>query len=178
MTRFGAYLLQKLREKGMSQSQLSRASAISDAHISRLSKEERGLPKIETLTRIGSALGMSLLEILKDLGYVSPPVESLPENLRLFLKSRLKPDEINPDEIETLASFSFYEGQVIKPRGYAKLLREQRRRPLNRIARAFENQPPRIREACAKLVETYVAAFGKQEGKGQTRTPRARGKTG
>jgi len=178
MNRFGAYLLQKLQEKGMSQSQLSRESGISDAHISRLSKEERGLPKIETLTRIGAALRMSLLEILKDLGYISPPMESLPENLRVFLKSARKPDDITPDEMETLASFSFYEGQVIKPRGYAKLLREQRKRPLNRIAKAFENQPPKIRKDCAKLVETYVSVFGKQEGEGQTRTRKTSPKAG
>lgn len=176
MTRFGAYLLQKLREKGMSQSQLSRLSGISDAHISRLSKEERGLPKIETLIKIGAALRMSLLEILKDLGYISPPTESLPESLRAFLKSNLKPDDITPDEVETLASFSFYEGEVIKPRGYSKLLKEQRNRPLNRIARAFENQPPRIREACARFVETYVTVFGKQQGEeGRTRRRRPSG---
>ncbi len=175
MTRFGAYLLQKLREKGMSQSQLSRESGISDAHISRLSKEERGLPKIETLTRIAAALHMSLLEMLKDLGYISPPMESLPENLRLFLESRNRPDDITPDEIEMLASFSFYEGQVIRPRGYAKLLREQRKRPLNRIAKAFETQPPRVRESCARLVETYVAAFGKKEGKSTGRSGKRSG---
>ena len=178
MTRFGAYLLQKLKEKGMSQSQLSREAGISDAHISRLSKEERGLPKIETLARIGSALRMSLLEILKDLGYISPPVESLPENLQDFLTSDLKPDDITPDEIETLASFSFYEGEVVKPKGYAKLLNEQRNQPLNRIARALRNQTPDVCENCAKMVQTYVSVFGAEEKKRRRRTSRSAEKSG
>ena len=169
MTRFGAYLQQKLRERGMSQSQLSREADISDAHISRLSKEERGLPKIETLRRVAAALRTSLLEMLKDLGYVTPPVESLPEKLQSFLKSRSAPDDIASDEIEMLASFSFYEGEVVKPSGYAKLLREQRNRPLNRVARAFRNQPPKVCEVCARLVETYVSAFGKSEEEGKRR---------
>ncbi len=169
MTRFGAYLLQKLREKGMSQSQLSRESGISDAHISRLSKEERGLPKVETLAKIGAALRMSLLQILKDLGYISPRMESLPENLRTFLKSGLKPGDITPDEIETLGSFSFYEGEVIKPEGYAQLLKEQRNRPLERIARVFRNQTPQVCEDCAKMVETFVALFGSREEKKRRR---------
>jgi len=176
MTKFGAYLLQKLREKGMSQSQLSRESGISDAHISRLSKEERGLPKVETLARIGAALRMSLLEILKDVGYISPPMKSLPENLRVFLKSDLKPKDITPDEIETLASFSFYEGEVVNPQGYAELLKEQRNRPLNRIARAFFDQPPELCEDCAKMVETFVAVFGSREQKKRRR--RSRRKSG
>ena len=175
MTKFGAYLLQKLREKGMSQSQLSRESGISDAHISRLSKEERGLPKVETLARIGAALRMTLLEILKDLGYISPPVKSLPENLQMFLTSDIKPADIKPDEIETLASFSFYEGEVTKPEGYAQLLNEQRDRPLNRIARVFRNQTPRVCEDCAKMVETFVALFGAREDekprRGRKRSP-------
>ena len=162
MSTFGAYLLQKLKEKGLSQSELSRESGISDAHISRLSKEERGLPKIETLTRIAAALRMSLLDILKDLRYVSPPMESLPDNLQGFLKSDLKPKDITPDEIETLASFSFYEGEVVKPEGYAKLLEEQRSRPLNRIARTLRNQTPQVCEDCAKMVETFVSVFGER----------------
>jgi transcriptional regulator with XRE-family HTH domain len=165
MTSFGAYLLQKLKEKGMSQSQLSREAGISDAHISRLSKEERGLPKIETLSRIAGALRMSLLEILKDLRYVSPPVESLPENLRVFLKSELKPRDVTPDEIEMLASFSFYEGEVTKPEGYAQLLDEQRSQPIHRIERALRNQVPEVCEGCARMVETYVAAFGEEKKK-------------
>lgn len=173
MTRFGAYLQQKLREQGMSQSELSRQAAISDAHISRLSKEERGLPKIDTLKKVAAALRTSLLDMLKDLGYISPPTESLPEKLQAFLKSPSAPRDITPDEIEMLASFSFYEGEVLKPSGYAKLLREQRNRPLNRIARVFRNQPPRICEACARLVETYVSAFGKstEEDKKRGRKP-------
>jgi len=178
MTKFGAYLLQKLREKGMSQSQLSRESGISDAHISRLSKEERGLPKVETLAKIGAALRMTLLEILKDLGYVSPAMDSLPENLQTFLKSDLKPEDITPDEVETLASFSFYEGEVTKPEGYAQLLKEQRERPLDRIARAFGNQTPEVCEDCAKMVETYISLFGTREkakprrGRRKSRKPR------
>jgi len=163
MTKFGAYLLRKLKEKGMSQSDLSREAGISDAHISRLSKEERGLPKIETLMRIAAALRMSLLEMLKDLRYISPPMESLPENLRAFLKSELKPPDISPDEVETLASFSFYEGEVTRPQGYGKLLNEQRSRPLNRIARALRDQTPDVCEDCAKMVETFVAVFGSRE---------------
>ena len=169
MTKFGAYLLQKLKERGMSQSQISRESGISDAHISRLSKEERGLPKVDTLARIAAALRMSLLDVLKDLGYISPPTESLPDNLQIFLKSDLKPGDITPDEIETLASFSFYEGEVIKPEGYLELLNEQRNRPLHRIARAFRNQPPRVREDCAKMVETYILLFGSKEKRPRTR---------
>jgi len=169
MTKFGAYLLQKLKEKGLSQSQLSRESGISDAHISRLSKEERGLPKVETLAKIGAALRMSLLDILKDLGYVSPPMESLPGKLQEFLKSGLKPDDITPDEIETLASFSFYEGRVIKPQGYAQLLQEQRNRPLERITRVFRNQTPEVCEDCAKMVETFISLFGGREEKKRRR---------
>jgi transcriptional regulator with XRE-family HTH domain len=173
MTRFGAYLLQKLKERGMSQSELSRESGISDAHISRLSKEERGLPKVETLARIGAALRISLLEMLKDLGYISPPMESLPENLRVFLKSELKPEDITPDEVETLSSFSFYEGEVVKPEGYAQLLTEQRNRPLDRIARAFRNQTPEVCEDCAKMVETFIRVFGQREQKRRRRARRS-----
>ena len=175
MTKFGAYLLQKLREKGMSQSELSRESGISDAHISRLSKEERGLPKVETLAKIAAALRMTLLEILKDLGYVSPATESLPENLQIFMKSDLKPEGITPDEIETLASFSFYEGEVTKPEGYAQLLKEQRERPLNRIATAFSNQTPEVCEDCAKMVETFITLFGARK---QKKPRRSRKKPG
>ncbi len=178
MTKFGAYLLQKLKEKGLSQSHLSRESGISDAHISRLSKEERGLPKVDTLAKIAAALRMSLLEILKDLGYVSPEMKSLPENLQAFLKSDLKPADITPDEIETLASFSFYEGEVVKPEGYAQLLEEQRNRPLHRIARAFGNQSPQVCEDCAKMVETFISLFGSREEekprRGRRRTRKAR----
>lgn len=178
MMRFGAYLQQKLREKGLSQSQLSREAGISDAHISRLSKEERGLPKVETLARIGVALRMSLLDILKDLGYVSPPMESLPENLQAFLTSDLKPKDITPDEIETLASFSFYEGEVVKREGYAKLLEEQRSRPLDRIARAFRNQTPEVCEDCAKMVETFITLFGGREAPKRRRPRRSSKKAG
>lgn len=176
MTNFGAYLLEKLRERGMSQSELSRESGISDAHISRLSKEERGLPKIETLARIAAALRMSLLEMLKELGYVAPAIDSLPENLQAFLRSDLAPSDITPDEIETLSSFSFYEGEVIKPRGYAKLLEEQRNRPLERIARAFDGQPPEVCEDCAKMVETFISVFGGASEEKPARKPRRRGR--
>ncbi len=172
MTSFGTYLLRKLKEKGISQSELSREAGISDAHISRLSKEERGLPKIKTLGRIAAALRMSLPEMLKDLGYLLTPMESLPENLQTFLKSDLKPNDITPEEMETLASFSFYEGEVVKPEGYLKLLNEQRSRPIERIARAFRDQPPELCESCARIVETYIAVFGKAEEQPQRRRVR------
>jgi len=176
MTKFGAYLLQKLKEKGISQSDLSRESGISDAHISRLSKEERGLPKVDTLAKIAAALRMSLLEMLKELGYISPPVQSLPENLQSFLESSLKPDDITPDEIEMLSSFSFYEGEVIKPEGYAQLIQEQRNRPISRIARALRNQPPDVCEDCAKMVETFITLFGSREKKRPRRLRKQRRK--
>ena len=87
MSRFGQYLTQKLKEHGITQSQLSYRSSISDAHISRLSKEERGLPKVETLVKIAKALKISLRQMLRDLGYLEPSVGELPDNLQNFLKS-------------------------------------------------------------------------------------------
>jgi len=160
MNKFGRYLTRKLKEKGLSQSQLAYYSGISDAHVSRLSKEERGLPKIDTLIKIASALKMSLQEMLKELGYLNPSVEKLPQNLQTFLKSDLKPKDISTDEIEMLASFSFYEGEATTPEGYRKLLDEHRERPLSRVERLLQNQTLKLQEACARLVETYVTVFG------------------
>ena len=160
MNKFGRYLTRKLKEKGLSQSQLAYYSGISDAHVSRLSKEERGLPKIDTLIKIASALKMSLQEMLKELGYLNPSVEKLPQNLQTFLKSDSKPKDITTDEVEMLASFSFYEGEATAPDGYLKLLEEHRTRPQCRIDRLLQNQTQKLQETCARLVETYVTVFG------------------
>ena len=162
MESFGKYLLRKLKEKGLSQSQLAYYSRISDAHVSRLSKEERGLPKISTLIRICGALKISLNQMLRELGYISPKEETLPESLRIFLHSDDKPEDITTDEIEMLASFSFYEGEKTTPEGYGKLLDEQRDRPANRISSILSGQRLKVQEECAKMVETYVRLFGER----------------
>ena len=171
MNKFGRYLTRKLKEKGLSQSQLAYYSGISDAHVSRLSKEERGLPKIDTLIKIASALKMSLQEMLKELGYLNPPIEKLPQNLQTFLKSETKPADLSTDEIEMLASFSFYEGEATTPDGYTKLLEEHRKRPLSRIEKLLTNQTQKLQEACAKLVETYVKVFGDEYKEEEERVP-------
>ncbi len=158
--KFGKYLSQKLKERGLSQSQLSYYSGISDAHISRLSKEERGLPKIETLRKIASALKMSLQEMLKELGYIMPETEKLPENLQTFLKSDMKPEDITADEVEILASHSYYEGAETTPEGYKKILGDLRNRPEVKIVKMLNNQPLKIREDVAKMIETYITLFG------------------
>ncbi len=160
MNKFGKYLTQKLKERGMSQSQLSYYSGISDAHISRLSKEERGLPKIDTLKKITSALKMSLMEMLRELGFFEKPVDELPDNLQIFLRSEGESADLGHDEIEALASHSFYEGSATTPEGYGKLLGEIRQRPENRILRLMSNQPHELRENCAKMIEAYVSVFG------------------
>ncbi len=161
--KFGKYLSQKLKERGLSQSQLSYYSGISDAHISRLSKEERGLPKIETLRKIASALKMSLQEMLKELGYIMPDTERLPENLQTFLKSDMKPEDIAADEVEILASHSYYEGAETTPEGYKKILDDLRNRPEVKIVKMLNNQPLKIREDVAKMIETYITLFGDKE---------------
>jgi len=160
MNKFGKYLTQKLKERGMTQSQLSYYSGISDAHISRLSKEERGLPKIDTLKKIASALKMSLMEILRELGFFEKPFEEMPENMQIFLKSGNKPDDITQEEIDSLATHSFYEGAETTPEGYSKLLKEIRNRPENRVLRLMMNQPQELRENCAKMLEAYISIFG------------------
>ena len=63
---------------------------------------------------------------------------------------------------QMLASFSFYEGEVTTLDGYSKLLGEHRLRPLSRIEKLLTNQPLKLQEECAKLVETYVTIFGDQ----------------
>ena len=161
--KFGKYLSQKLKERGLSQRQLSYYSGISDAHISRLSKEERGLPKIETLRKIASALKMSLQEMLKELGYIMPETEKLPENLQTFLKSDMKPEDITADEVEILTSHSYYEGAETTSEGYKKILDDLRNRPEVKIVRMLNNQPLKIREDVAKMIETYVTLFGDKE---------------
>jgi transcriptional regulator with XRE-family HTH domain len=160
MSRFGQYLTQKLREHGMTQSQLSYRSGISDAHISRLSKEERGLPKIDTLVKIARALRVSLKQMLRDLGYLEPDVAELPENLQQFLKSDGCPQDVTLDEIEALASHTNYEGAQATPEGYAKVLEEIRERPAHRIQQALDGQPASLQEAVARMVEAYVKTFG------------------
>ena len=160
MSRFGQYLTHKLREHGVTQSQLSYRSGISDAHISRLSKEERGLPKIDTLRKIAKALNISLRQMLRELGYLEPDVAELPENLRVFLKSEGCPPDLSVDEIEALASHSNYEGSEATPAGYKKILDEIRQRPTSRIQQALDGQSAAIQEAVARMVEAYVKAFG------------------
>ncbi len=162
MNKFGRYLTQKLKERGMTQSQLSYYSGISDAHISRLSKEERGLPKIDTLQKIAAALKMSLMEMLREIGFFEKPVDELPENLQVFLRSDNKPGDITQEEIETLETHSYYEGGETTPEGYVKLLKEVRHRPENRILRLLINQPSELRENCAKMIEAYISIFGKK----------------
>ena len=160
MSRFGQYLTHKLREHGITQSQLSYRSGISDAHISRLSKEERGLPKIDTLCKIAKALNVSLKQMLRELGYLEPDVDNLPDNLRAFLKSEKCPTDVSVDEIEALASHSNYEGSEAKPEGYGKILEEIRQRPTSRIQNVLDGQPSAVQEAVARMVEAYVKAFG------------------
>ncbi len=160
MNKFGKYLTQKLKERGMTQSQLSYYSGISDAHISRLSKEERGLPKIDTLQKISAALKMSLMEVLRELGFFEKPLEGMSENLRIYLKSEDKPADITQEEINTLATHSYYEGAETTPEGYRKLLEEVRHRPENRVLRLLINQPSEVRENCAKMIEAYINIFG------------------
>lgn len=160
MSRFGQYLTQMLREHGMTQSQLSYRSGISDAHISRLSKEERGLPKIGTLVKIARALRISLKQMLRDLGYLEPDVVELPENLQIYLKSDRCPSDVSVDEIEALASQSNYEGSEASPQGYAKVLEEIRQRPISRIQNALDGQSATLQEAVARMVEAYVKSFG------------------
>ena len=162
MNKFGRYLTQKLKERGMTQSQLSYYSGISDAHISRLSKEERGLPKIDTLQKIAAALKMSLMEMLRELGFFEKPVDELPENLKIFLTSDNKPGDITQEEIETLETHSYYEGAETTPEGYVKLLKEVRQRPENRILRLMIDQPSELRENCAKMIEAYISIFGEK----------------
>jgi transcriptional regulator with XRE-family HTH domain len=160
MTRFGQYLTQRLHERGMTQSQLSYRSGISDAHISRLSKEERGLPKIETLVKIAGALRISLKQMLRDLGYLEPDVGELAEHLRAFLKSSKCPGDITAEEVEALASHSNYEGSEASPEGYGKVLEEIRERPISRIHTVLDGQSSTVQEAVARMVEAYVKAFG------------------
>jgi transcriptional regulator with XRE-family HTH domain len=160
MSRFGQYLTHKLREHGITQSQLSYRSGISDAHISRLSKEERGLPKIDTLCKIAKALNISLRQMLRELGYLEPEVEDLPDNLRVFLRSDACPADVSVDEIEALASHSNYEGSEATAEGYKKILGEIRQRPTSRIQQALGGQSAPIQEAVARMVEAYVKAFG------------------
>ena len=126
----------------------------------RLLKQERGLPKIETIIRVAATLKLPLKEMLNEMGYLSPPNEQLPKNLQEFIESDLRPTDITNEEIEVLASFSYYEGKAIKPERYARLLEEHRQRPLSRIIRVLEDQPPEIQEECAKMVETYVSSHG------------------
>jgi transcriptional regulator with XRE-family HTH domain len=162
MNKFGKYLTRKLKERGMTQSQLSYYSGISDAHISRLSKEERGLPKIDTLQKIAAALKMSLMEMLKELGFFEKPVEELPENLQAYLRSNMPPGDITQEEIDALATHSYYEGSEASPQGYSKLLKEIRSRPENRILRLMANQKQELRENCAKMIEAYISVFGEK----------------
>ena len=100
--------------------------------------------------------------MLKDLGYLNPSIEKLPQNLQTFLKSEIKPKNIATDEVELLASFSFYEGEATTSEGYLKLLNEHREKPLCRIEKLLTNQTLKLQEACAKLVETHVRVFGDQ----------------
>lgn len=160
MNRFGQYLTQKLREHGVTQSQLSHRSGISDAHISRLSKEERGLPKIETLVKICRALKIPFRQMLRELGYLEPDVGELPTNLRAFLKSARCAPDISVDEIEALASQSNYEGSEASPDAYGQVLEEIRQRPTARIQHSLDGQPAALQEAVARMVEAYVKAFG------------------
>ena len=160
MSKFGEYLTQKLREHGISQSQLSYRSGISDAHICRLSKEERGLPKLETLVKISRALRISLKQMLRELGYLEHDVVELAEPLQAFLQSDLCPPGITLDEIEALASHSNYEGGANSSEAYAKVLDEIRERPEFRIHKALNGQPAVLQEAIAKMVEAYVKSFG------------------
>jgi len=160
MNRFGQYLTQKLREHSMTQSQLSHRSGISDAHISRLSKEERGLPKIETLVKISKALKTSLRQMLRELGYLEADVEELPANLQVFLNSGQCPPDIVVDEIEALASQSNYEGSEASPDAYGKVLEEIRERPISRIGHVLDAQSANVQEAVARMVEAYVKTFG------------------
>jgi transcriptional regulator with XRE-family HTH domain len=162
MNKFGKYLTRKLKERGMTQSQLSYYSGISDAHISRLSKEERGLPKIDTLQKIAAALKMSLMEMLKELGFFEKPVEELTENLQAYLRSNMPPGDITQEEIDALATHSYYEGSEASPQGYSKLLKEIRSRPENRILRLMANQKQELRENCAKMIEAYISVFGEK----------------
>ena len=160
MNRFGKYLSRKLKERGMNQSQLSYYSGISDAHISRLSKEERGMPKIDTLQKIASALKMSLMEMLRELGFFTKTIDELPENLRIYLKSDKRPTNLTQDEVDALETYSYYEGAETTPDGYAKLLEEHRNRPENRVLRLMIGQSLELRENCAKMIEAYINLFG------------------
>ena len=160
MNKFGRYLSRKLKERGMNQSQLSYYSGISDAHISRLSKEERGMPKIDTLQKIAAALKMSLMEMLKELGFFTKSLEQMPENLRLFLKSEKAPRNITQEEIGALETHSYYEGAQTTPEGYAKLIEEYRHRPENRVLKLMMDQPLELRENCARMIEAYISLFG------------------
>jgi len=160
MSRFGQYLTRKLHEHGLSQSQLSSLSGIADAHISRLSKEERGLPKIETLVKIARALKISLRQMLRELGYLEPDVVELPVHLQTFLKSERCPADITVDEVEALASQSNYEGSEASPDAYGKVLEEIREQPVSRIQQALDGQSAALQEAVARMVEAYVKAFG------------------
>jgi len=160
MSRFGQYLTRKLHEHGLSQSQLSSLSGISDAHISRLSKEERGLPKIETLVKIARAFKISLRQMLRELGYLEPDVVELPANLQTFLKSDRCPGDITVDQVEALASQSTYEGSEASPDAYGKVLDEIREQPVSRIQQALDGQSAALQEAVARMVESYVKTFG------------------
>ena len=160
MNTFGRYLTRKLKERGLSQNQLAYYSGLSDAHISRLSKEVRSLPKIDTLIKIAAALRVSLQEMLKELGYLNPIMDKLPRNLQTFIESDMKPKDLTTDEIEMLALLAFNEGEETTPEGYLKLLEEHRARPQSRIDKLLINQTLHLRETCAKLVESYVTIFG------------------
>ena len=160
MNKFGRYLVRKLKEEGISPNQLAHDSGLSEAHISRLSRQERNLPKIDSLIKIASALKMSLQGMLKELGYMNPVIEKLPQNLQTFLNSDLKPKDVNTDEIEMLALSISYEDEETTSEGYLRLLEEHRAQPQNRIDRVFHNQSLDLQETCAKLVESYVSVYG------------------
>jgi SOS regulatory protein LexA len=82
--KFGAYLKQLRKEKGLTIRDLTKKTGVSNAYISQMETGKRGIPTPEILRKIHEPLGVGYDELMVKAGYITPETRSelLPETIQ------------------------------------------------------------------------------------------------
>jgi HTH-type transcriptional regulator, competence development regulator len=123
LNRFGEKLRQLRKEKGLSIRKLSELSGVAHSYLSQVETGKRGIPKVDTLEKIGAGLNIPSFDLLLLAGYIDPN-DLIMENERENIEWSLSEQEQIPFELNSLLDSNhpiFFQDRLLTKEEKAKI---------------------------------------------------------